>query len=149
MPVSDIKTLDEQIDQSLSQERLVALISSLFGVLALFLAGVGLYGLMAYTVNRRTGEIGIRMALGAARGQVMGMILFETLRLILIGLGIGVPIAFAASQLLRTELYGLKPSDPITALAAVSLMAGVAVLSACAPAMRASRVEPIVALRTE
>ena len=149
LPVSDVKTLTEQVDQSLMQERLVASLSSLFGVLALLLAADGLYGLMTYAVNRRTGEIGIRMALGAARGQIAGMILRETLRLVLIGLGIGIPAAIAASRLIKSELYGLKSNDPMTLLIAISTMAGVAVLAAYLPARRASRVEPMVALRTE
>jgi ABC-type antimicrobial peptide transport system permease subunit len=101
LPVSDVKTLDEQVDQSLIQERLVASLSSLFGVLALLLAAVGLYGLMTYAVNRRTAEIGIRMALGAPCGQIANMILRETLQLVVIGLGIGIPAAIAASRLIR------------------------------------------------
>ena len=149
LPVSDVKTLDEQVDQSLIQERLVASLSSLFGVLALLLAGVGLYGLMTYAVNRRTSEIGIRMALGAERGQIARMILWETLQLVLIGLGIGIPAAIAASQLIKSELYGLKSDDPIILLVAISIMAGMAVIAAYLPARRASQLEPMAALRTE
>jgi predicted permease len=149
LPVAEVKTLTEQVDQSLIQERLVASLSSLFGALALLLVGVGLYGLMTYAVNRRTGEIGIRMALGASRGQVASMILRETLQLVLIGLGIGIPAAIAASRLIKSELYGLKSDDPITLLVAVSIMAGIALLAAYLPARRASRVEPMAALRTE
>jgi ABC-type antimicrobial peptide transport system permease subunit len=141
--------LTEEVDQSLIQERLVASLSGLFGVLALLLAGVGLYGLMSYAVNRRTGEIGIRMALGAARGQIASMILPETLQLVLIGLGIGIPTAIAAAQLIKSELYGLKSDNPITLLVAISIMASIAGLAAYLPARRASRVEPMVALRTE
>ncbi len=149
LPVSDVKTLDEQVDQSLIQERLVASLSSLFGVLALLLAGVGLYGLMAYAVNRRTGEIGIRMALGAGRGQIASMILLETLQLVLIGLGIGIPAAIAASRLIKSELYGLKSDDPVIVLIAISIMASMAVIAGYLPARRASQVEPMAALRTE
>ncbi len=149
LPVSDVKTLDEQVDQSLIQERLVASLSSLFGLLALLLAGVGLYGLMTYAVNRRTGEIGIRMALGAERGQIAGMILRETLQLVLIGLAIGVPAAIAASRLIKSELYGLKSDDPTILLTAISIMATMAVIAAYLPARRASQVEPMAALRTE
>ncbi len=149
LPVSDVKTLDEQVDQSLIQERLVAWLSSLFGVLGLLLAAVGLYGLMTYAVNRRTAEIGIRMALGARGEQIAGMILRETLQLVLIGLAIGIPAAIAAARLIKSELYGLKSDDPITLLIATSIMAGIAVLAAYLPARRASRVEPILALRTE
>ena len=149
MPVADVKTLTEQVDQSLIQERLVASLSSLFGVLALLLAAVGLYGLMTYAVNRRTGEIGIRMALGARGEQIAGMVLRETLQLVLIGLGIGIPAAIAASRLIKSELYGLKSDDPVTLFIAISIMAGIAAFAAYLPARRASRVEPMVALRTE
>jgi predicted permease len=149
LPVYEVKTLTEQVNQSLIQERLVASLSSLFGVLALLLAGVGLYGLMTYAVNRRTGEIGIRMALGARREQIAGMILRETLQLVLIGFGIGIPAAIAAARLIKSELYGLKSDDPVTLLIAVCIMAGIAALAAYLPARRASRVDPMVALRTE
>jgi predicted permease len=149
VPMYDIKTLNEQVDGSLIQERLVATLSSLFGVLALLLAGVGLYGLMTYIVNRRIPEIGIRMAIGATRAQIAGMVLRETLQLILLGLGFGVPAAIAASRLIQSELYGLKSDDPITLAAAISVMAGIAAFAAYLPARRASRVDPMVALRTE
>lgn len=149
IPVYGVKTLDEQVNQSLIQERLVAWLSSLFGLLALLLAAVGLYGLMTYAVNRRTGEIGIRMALGAARRQIAGMILRETLQLVLIGLAIGIPAAIAAARLIESELYGLKSDDPMTLLVAISIMTTIAVLAAYLPARRASRVEPMVALRME
>jgi predicted permease len=149
LPVSDVKTLTEQIDQSLIQERLVASLSGLFGLLALILAAVGLYGLMTYAVNRRTGEIGIRMALGATRGQISGMVLRETVQLVLIGFGIGIPAAVAAARLIRSELYGLKSDDPITLIIATFTMACIAILATWLPAKRASRVEPMVALRTE
>ena len=149
LPVSEVKTLTEQVDRSLIQERLIASLSSLFGVLALLLAGVGLYGLMIYAVNRRTTELGIRLALGASRRQITNMILRETLQLVLLGLGIGVPAALVAARFIQSELYGLKPADPATLLMAVSLLASLAVFAAYLPARRASRVEPMVALRTE
>lgn len=140
LPVSDSKTLTEQVDQSLIQERLVASLSSLFGLLALLLAGVGLYGLMTYAVNRRTAKIGIRIALGASRTQIARMILSETARLVLIGLGIGIPAAVAVSRLIQSELYGLKSDDPTTLLIAISIMASIAGFAAYLPARRASRV---------
>lgn len=149
LPVFDIKTLNEQVDDSLVQERLIASLSGLFGALALLLAAVGLYGLMTYATNRRTGEIGIRMALGATRGQIAGMVLEETLLLVLAGLAIGVPAAMASSHLIRSELYGLRTNDPLTILIAGLMMAGIAVFAAYLPARRASRVDPMVALRTE
>ncbi len=149
LPVSGVKTLNGQVNDSLIQERMVASLSSLFGALALILATVGLYGLMTYAVNRRTGEIGIRMALGAQRARIAGMVLRETLLLVLIGLAIGVPAALGASRLIRSELYGLNADDPVTILIASSLMAGIATLAGYLPARRASRVDPMIALRHE
>ncbi len=116
LPVYAVKSLANQLDDSLVEERLVASLSSIFGLLALLLTSVGLYGLMAYTVNRRTGEIGIRMALGAERGRIAGMILRETLLLVACGLAIGVPAAALAARLIASQLFALKPGDPVTFL---------------------------------
>jgi predicted permease len=149
IPIYDIKTLSEQVDDSLVQERLVASLSGLFGLLALILAAVGLYGLMTYATNRRTGEIGIRVAMGATRAQIAGMVLRETLLLVLIGLVIGIPAATALSYLIRSELYGLRADDPLTILIASFVMAGIAAFAGYFPARRASHVDPMVALRTE
>jgi predicted permease len=149
LPVFDVKTLSDQLDDSLVQERLVASLSSAFGSLALLLAGVGLYGLMAFAVNRRTNEIGIRMALGAKPVQISRMVLRETLLLVSLGLAIGIPVAIAVSKLIATELFGLKTSDPITLLLASLVTAGIAALAGFLPARRASRVDPITALRYE
>jgi predicted permease len=149
LPVYAVKTLDSQLEDVLVQERLVASLSALFGLLALLLTCVGLYGLMAYTVNRRTGEIGIRMALGAERGRIVRMILGETLLLIGCGLLIGVPAAALASRLIASQLFGLKPGDPITFLAACLVMGAVALAASYWPARRAASVDPMRALRTE
>jgi ABC-type antimicrobial peptide transport system permease subunit len=149
LPVFNVRTLSEQLDDSLIAERLVASLSIVFGVVALLLACVGLYGLMTYAINRRTAEIGIRMALGATRAQIAGMVLRETLQLVLIGFGVGSPAGIAAAQLVKSELYGLKSDDPITLLIVISIMASTAVLAAYLPARRASRVNPMVALRIE
>jgi ABC-type antimicrobial peptide transport system permease subunit len=149
LPVYAVKTLDNQLDDALVQERLVAFLSALFGLLALLLTCVGLYGLMAYTVNRRTGEIGIRMALGAERGRIVRMILGETLLLIGCGLLIGVPAAALASRLIASQLFGLKPGDPITFLAACLVMAAVALAASYWPARSAATVDPMRALRME
>jgi ABC-type antimicrobial peptide transport system permease subunit len=110
---------------------------------------VGLYGLMAYTVNRRTGEIGIRMALGAERGQIARMVLRETLLLVSSGLSIGIPAAIAASRLISSQLFGLRPNDPFTILAACIVMSAVTVLASYLPARRAASVDPMRALRSE
>jgi predicted permease len=149
LPVFDVRTLSDQMDDSLIEERTVASLASLFGMLAAVLACFGLYGLMTYAVNRRTNEIGIRMALGAQPAQISGMILRETLLLIAMGLAIGLPVSFLAARLIRSELYGLEPGDPSTILAAVIGLAAVAMFAAYVPARRASRVEPLRALRYE
>jgi predicted permease len=149
LPVFAVKTLRTQLDDSLVQERLVASLSSAFGALALLLAGVGLYGLMAYAVNRRTNEIGIRMALGARPAEIAGMVLRETLLLVGLGLAIGIPASMIASRLIASELYGLKSSDGTTILLAILLLAGIAALAGYLPARRASRVDPMIALRYE
>jgi ABC-type antimicrobial peptide transport system permease subunit len=149
LPVFGVRTLTEQMDDSLVEERLVASLSGMFGALAVVLACVGLYGLMAYAVNRRTNEIGIRIALGARRIQIAAMVLRETLLLVVIGLALGIPSAMGASHLIRSEMYGLKPDDPVTILLASSVMAGIAVLAGFLPARRAMHTDPMIALRSE
>jgi predicted permease len=149
LPVLEVATLEQQVDASLVQERLLAKLSSIFGLLALLLAGIGLYGLMSYTVVKRTGEIGIRMALGAQRGQIVRLVMRETLLLVLAGLAVGLPVAFAATRLISSLLFGLKPTDPMTISAASLLLIGVAAVAGYVPARRATRVDPMVALRCE
>jgi predicted permease len=149
LPLFDVQTLSDQVDKSLVEERLVASLSSVFGILAAILACVGLYGLMAYAVNRRINEIGIRMALGAQRFQVARMVLRETFLLVAMGLVIGIPAAVAASRLISAELYGLKAGDPATIVLSGVVLAAVAVLAGYIPARRASRVDPMTALRYE
>jgi predicted permease len=149
LPVYSVKSLGNQFDSSLVEERLVASLSSVFGILALLLTCVGLYGLMAYTVNRRTGEIGIRMALGAERGKIARMILRETLVLVLVGLVIGVPAAILTARLIASQLFGLKPRDPITFLASCIAMLLVTLMASYLPARRAASVDPMKALRSE
>jgi predicted permease len=149
LPVFGVKTLSEQLDDSLIEERLVASLSGMFGVLAMVLACVGLYGLMAYAVNLRIGEIGLRIALGAKRVQIAIMILRETLVLVVLGLVIGIPSALGASRLIQSELYGLKPNDPITILIASLVLTGIAAVAGYLPARRAMRIDPMVALRYE
>ncbi len=149
LSVSGVKTLNDQMDDSLVQERLVASLAGLFGILAVLLASVGLYGVMAYTVSRRTNEIGIRIALGSGRVQIAGMILREALLMVLAGLVLGIPAALATARLMRSQLYGLGPYDPTTLLFAVGVMTGVAVLACYPPATRAMRIDPMAALRYE
>ena len=121
----------------------------LFRSLALTLAAVGLYGLLAYTVARSTREIGIRMALGARRGEVLGGILVRALRLLICGIAIGAPAAWAASRLVASMLYGLQGTDPVTTLLSAFLLAATALAAALLPALRAARIDPLVALRYE
>jgi ABC-type antimicrobial peptide transport system permease subunit len=149
LPVLEVTTLADQVDSSLIQERLFANLSSAFGLLAVALSCVGLYGLMAYSVTRRTGEIGLRMALGAERRDVLWLILREVLVLVLIGVAMGIPAALAGTQLISSFLFGLTPSDPGTIAVAALLMVAVAALAGYLPARRASRVDPMVALRHE
>jgi predicted permease len=149
LPVYSVKSLDDQLEDSLVQERLVASLSELFGLLALLLTCVGLYGLMAYTVHQRTAEIGIRMALGAERLRIAGMVVRETLWLVFVGIAIGLPAAMLASRLIARQLFGIKPGDPFTFAAACAVMTVVALAAAWLPAHRAASVEPIQALRTE
>jgi predicted permease len=149
LPIYLVKTLSDQLDDSLVEERLVASLSSVFGLLALLLTCVGLYGLMAYAVNRRTGEIGIRMALGAERGRIARMILWETLLLVACGLAIGVPAAAFVSRLIGSQLFGLNWIDPVTFVAACAAMTGVMTMASYLPARRAASVDPMRALRSE
>jgi predicted permease len=149
IPIGTIKTMDTLIDDHLRQERLIAQLSTVFGALALLLAAIGLYGVLSYAVAQRTGEIGIRMALGAQRGTVIGMILRETSLLIAIGLLVGVPASLACARLVQSKFFGLKAADPLTLAAALSVMLAVAAISGYLPARRASRVDPLVALRHE
>ncbi|HEX6731652.1 MAG TPA: FtsX-like permease family protein, partial [Pyrinomonadaceae bacterium] len=146
---SGIKTIPQLIDQSLILENLLAKLSSFFGVLALLLAAIGLYGVMAYAVVRRTKEIGIRMALGAQPGSVRRMVMRETLRLVIVGVLIGVPTAFAATRLISSLLYGLTPNDPITVSVAILVIVVSAILAGFLPARTASRVDPLIALKYE
>jgi putative ABC transport system permease protein len=149
LPVSFMKTLDAQMDESLMTERLVAGLSGAFGLLATLLASVGLYGVMSYTVARRTREIGIRMALGASRVNVLGMVMKEVALLASIGVAVGVAAALALTGLVRKELYGIQPNDPATVALAGVAIALVALLAGFLPARRAVRIDPMRALRWE
>ncbi len=143
------RLLSTQVNNSLVQERLMAKLASVFGLLALVLAAVGIYGLMSYTTTRRTNEIGIRMALGAARGHILTMVLSESLLLVTAGVVFGVATAMASGRLVRGMLYGISAADPITFFVTAALMAATAAAAAFLPARRASRLDPMVALRYE
>jgi ABC-type antimicrobial peptide transport system permease subunit len=149
IPVFGITTLNDQLHQNLNQERLIAQLVSFFGALALILACIGLYGVMAHGVARRTNEIGIRMALGARGGNIVWMVLRETLYLVLAGLVLGVPAALMGARLISTQLFGLSSADPLTLVGAAVVLAVVAMLAGYLPARRASRVNPLSALRYE
>jgi predicted permease len=149
LPLFDINTQTEQIEQATFQERLFARLLSFFGLLALVLACVGLYGLMAYGVARRTNEIGLRMALGAERERVLWMVLGEMWWLMAAGVCIGLPLALAACRMVSSMLFGLKPADPVTIATATLILVAVAALAGYLPARRASGVNPVVALRYE
>jgi predicted permease len=149
LPLVGLTSLNQQLLDSLRQERLIAQLVSFFGLLALVLACIGLYGVMAHAVARRTNEIGIRMALGAERGNILGMVLRETLTLIVIGVVVGIPVAVAGARLISSQLYGLNAADPLTLVMAAAILTTVGALAGYIPARRASRVDPMVALRRE
>ncbi|HYI97617.1 MAG TPA: FtsX-like permease family protein, partial [Bryobacteraceae bacterium] len=149
LPVYDLRTMNEQIDRSLVTERMIAMLSAVFGIVATVLAMVGLYGVMAYTVARRTREIGIRMALGAFRRDVIWMVMREVLLLVGVGSGIGVIAAILLTRYIQTQLFGLTPNDPTTVAVATLILIAIAALAGYLPAMRASRINPIRALRYE
>ena len=149
LPLMDIRTQQQQIDATTQQERIFASLTAGFGLLALALACVGIYGIMAYTVSQRTNEIGIRLALGAERRQVRGMVLREASWLAIFGVVAGLAAALGLVQLVKSMLYGLKPADPASFAGAGALLLGVAIIAAWIPALRASKVEPMEALRHE
>jgi predicted permease len=147
LPIFQMKTEERTVDDVLAVERLVASLSTAFGILATLLAAIGLYGVMAFLVTRRTREIGIRMALGAVTGDVLWLVLREVLLLASIGLAIGLPLALGVAHLLRSQLYGLSPFDPLTIGLAIAGILVVALAAGYFPARRAIRVDPIAALR--
>ena len=149
IPVVNIKTQAQQIEAMLFQERLMARLSSLFGVAALLLAAIGLYGLLAHEVTRGTREIGIRVALGAPTGQVLRRVVRHGVALAAVGMAIGLAASLAVTRLLGAMLYDVKPGDPITLIAVTLLLMLVALAACYIPARRATRVDPLVALRHE
>ena len=149
LTVARVRTLAEQIRSDLVEERLIVQFTSAFGVLALLLAAVGLYGVMSYAVARRTAEFGVRMALGASRREVLEMILGESALIVALGLGCGVPLLLAGMRLVNGMLFGVSVGDPVSISLGTATLVVVAILAAAVPAFRASRVDPMTALRYE
>ncbi|HEX4321450.1 MAG TPA: ABC transporter permease [Acidobacteriaceae bacterium] len=149
LPVLKVQTIHDAIDSFMTRDTLVSRLTGIFSLLALVLAAIGLYGVMSYSVVRRTSEIGIRLALGAQTGTVLWMVLRESLVLLAVGVGLGLPLALASTQVIRGQLYGLSPLDPITFAAAIAIVAAMTLIAAWLPARLASKVDPMVALRCD
>jgi predicted permease len=149
LPVYELKTMWAQIDETAFPERLVAFLSSAFGVLATLLAALGLYGVMSLSVGQRNRELGVRMAMGATPRDILGLVLSEVARLLALGVGIGLPAGLGAAHLLRAQLFGLSPYDPATLGLVVLALAAAALLAGYAPAARAARIDPMASLRCE
>jgi predicted lysophospholipase L1 biosynthesis ABC-type transport system permease subunit len=149
LPILYMRTVNAQIDRRVVTERLIAKLAAFFGGLALLMAAIGLYGVMSYSISRRTSEIGIRMSLGASEGGVLWMVLHETIWLVAIGVVIGLPCAIGAGRLIANRLFGITSADPGTIGLAVAMLFGIAILAGYTPARRAARVAPIEALRND
>src|SRR5215467_501712 len=149
LPISDVRTMEEQVAGSMPDERLIAQLSAFFGLVAVFLSSIGIYGLMSYLVTRRTNEIGIRMALGAARANMLWLVMRESTLLLLTGVAFGIPVTIAAGRLVASMLFGVGATDLVNLLCAVMMLALVAALAGYLPARRAAHVDPMVALRHE
>jgi ABC-type antimicrobial peptide transport system permease subunit len=149
LTINSVRTMQQQVDLSFNQERALASLAGLFGVVALLLAAIGLYGVTAYNVAQRTNEIGIRMALGAERSSVMWLVLKEVALMVVIGVAVGLPLAIALSRVVQSQLFDLSAHDPIALAAAATLLIVVALVAGYLPARRATRVDPMLALRYE
>jgi ABC-type antimicrobial peptide transport system permease subunit len=149
MPVYSMKTVEGQLDETLLTDRLIASLSAGFGLLATLLASIGLYGVMAFVVARRKKELGIRLALGAQPSLVIWLVMREVLLLLALGLAVGLPSALALGRFVSTQLYGIQPHDPLIATWTMVLLTVVSAAAGLIPARRASRIDPILALRYE
>jgi ABC-type antimicrobial peptide transport system permease subunit len=149
LTVTSVRTLGEQVERSFDQQRAVATLAGLFGLVALVLAAIGLYGVTAYSVARRTNEIGIRMALGADRSKVIGIVLGGAFRRVVAGVALGLPLAVGAGYLLSAQLYGVQFWDPAALAVAAMSLASAAFIASIVPAARAAAIAPMKALRTE
>jgi ABC-type antimicrobial peptide transport system permease subunit len=148
-PIGDLKPMHIRIGESIYTERLIAILSGVFGLLATLLAAIGIYGVVAYAVARRTAEIGIRIALGAQPSRVLRVILLEAGRMAALGIVIGLAAAFALSRLVASQLFGVQPADPAVFAGAAAGLALVALAAALVPAWRAARIQPVQALKFE
>jgi ABC-type antimicrobial peptide transport system permease subunit len=148
-PISNVRTLEQAMNERISDRRFALILLGIFAVLALALASIGIYGVMSYSVAQRTREIGIRMALGAARPQVLRLVVLDAARLALIGVGIGAAAAFVLTRFMSAFLYGISAADPLTFAVLSLFLTGVALLAGYVPARRAMKVDPVTALRYE
>ena len=149
VPISSVHTLDTEIEAGLSTEKILGYLSSMFAALATLLAGIGLYGVLAYSVLRRTREIGIRLAIGAQRRDIGLLFAWESFGLVLLGLVIGGPVALASVRALKSLLFGVSTTDLLTLTISVVVLAGAALLAIAVPLWRAMRIQPTIALRYE
>ena len=149
LPVTDVNSFPQVLNTSVAQERFRTLLMASFSIIALLLAAVGIFGVISFSASQRTREIGIRMALGAERRDVLAMVVGQGLRLALIGVAVGIVGAFALTRFLSTLLYGITPTDPVTFTAVSLILVAVALLACYIPARRAAKVDPMVALRYE
>ncbi|MEO7085700.1 MAG: ABC transporter permease [Gemmatimonadaceae bacterium] len=149
LPISTVNTMDKLVESSVGQRKLSMILLGVFSTIALLLASIGIYGVMSYSVTQRTRELGIRMALGAARSRVLGLVVRQGMILAAVGVGIGLVAAFALTRFLSSELFGVGATDPATFVTVSGLLGGIALLATLMPALRATRVDPVVALRDE
>jgi putative ABC transport system permease protein len=149
LPIANVRTMSEVVDATLSSPRFTGVLLATFAAIALVLSAIGVYGVLSYLVSRRTREIGIRLAIGAGRGEVLRMVLANGLILALLGIAAGLAVAFAVTRFMRSLLHGVSPFDPLTFAVVGGVLTAVAILSSLVPAWRATRVDPVVALKTE
>lgn len=149
MALSKVRPLEYYVDKDLASAKFIAVLSGLFGLVALVLAAIGIYGVISYSVNQRTHEIGIRVALGARRGEVLAMVVRQGMKLAIAGVAIGLIGALAVTRLISSLLYGVSATDPITFAAIALLLTGVTLLACYLPARRATKIDPMAALRCQ
>jgi ABC-type antimicrobial peptide transport system permease subunit len=149
VPLDHLRTMEDMFDDAIGSQSRIAALAGFFGLLATLLAAIGLYGVMAFNVTRRTREIGIRMAVGAARANVLGMVIREVALVIAAGLVVGLPSGLALARLVRSQLYGVSPMDATSAAVAAAVVTAIALIAGFLPARRATRIDPVRALRWE